>query len=87
MYEINTAQNTEFSQLAQKRNLVEDTQVKADPQPDPKIPINMTGNGLVGFALLFFMIYFVNFMVSFTRDIFVSQQLVRDPIILGKIDG
>lgn len=84
MYDINTSQKSEFSELAQRRSLVEDTQIKAEPTPTP---INMTGNGLVGFALLFFMIYFINFMVSFTRDIFVSQQLVRDPIILGKIDG
>lgn len=66
----------------QNNNFPNDTNVNAD-----KIPLNITGNGIAGFALFFFLWYFVDFMIGFTRKIFVSQQLVRDPLYVGKIDS
>ena len=50
-------------------------------------PLMATGNGLAGLALIFFTISMVYFMIYFLRDIFVSTQLVREPLFLGKIDS
>lgn len=54
---------------------------------DDKVPILMNGNGVAGFFLFFFTIAMVYFMIQFTLKIFVSQQLVREPLYVGKIDG
>lgn len=60
--------------------------IKKNNVNENKVSIKSTGNGLAGLFLLFFTIYMVYFMIHFLRDIFVSHQLVREPLFLGKID-
>lgn len=93
MYKIEKPVETNF---IQKRRLEEtaategettEATKKTTVREDPALkPILMTGNGIAGFMLAFFTIYLILFIIGFLRDIFVSQQLVRNPLYVGKTE-
>jgi hypothetical protein len=49
--------------------------------------IKMTGNGFAGFIVIFFTFFWIYFMISLTRGIFISTQWVKEPLFIGKCDG
>jgi len=49
--------------------------------------IKMTGNGFAGFIVIFFTFFWIYFMVTLTRGIFISTQWVKEPLFIGKCDG
>ena len=76
-------QKNESSFIQEGRRLQEVPEIKTEKPT----PIYMTGNGVAGLFLIFFTFFWIYFMVTFLRQIFVSTQWVKEPLFIGKLDS
>lgn len=54
---------------------------------DEKDEIHITGNGLVGILMIFFIMVPILTVVFCMHDVFVNTKVVDKPILMGKIDS